>query len=61
MKLDKKGLDLIKSFEGCKLKAYKCVPTEKYYTIGYGHYGKDVKPGMVINSKQAEELLSYPI
>ena len=28
MQLDKKGLDLIKSFEGCKLKAYKCVPTE---------------------------------
>lgn len=57
MKLDKKGLDLIKSFEGCKLKAYKCVPTEKYYTIGYGHYGKDVKQGMSITSKQAEELL----
>lgn len=57
MKLDKKGLDLIKSFEGCKLRAYKCVPTEKYYTIGYGHYGKDVKKDMVITSKQAEELL----
>lgn len=40
MKLDKKGLDLIKSFEGCKLRTYKCVPTEKYYTIGYGHYRK---------------------
>ena len=33
MKLDTKGLNLIKSFEGCKLKAYKCVPTEKYCTI----------------------------
>lgn len=57
MKLDKKGLDLIKSFEGCRLKAYKCVPTEKYYTIGYGHYGKDVSKDMIITSKQAEELL----
>lgn len=61
MKLDKKGLDLIKSFEGCRLKAYKCVPTEKYYTIGYGHYGKDVKQGMVITSKQAEELLKKDV
>ena len=61
MKLDKKGLDLIKSFEGCRLKTYKCVPTEKYYTIGYGQYGKDVSKDMVITSKQAEELLSYPI
>lgn len=61
MKLDKKGLDLIKSFEGCRLKAYKCVPTEKYYTIGYGHYGKDVKKDMVITSKQAEDLLKKDV
>ena len=61
MKLDKKGLDLIKSFEGCRLKAYKCVPTEKYYTIGFGHYGKDVSRDMVITSKQAEELLKKDV
>lgn len=48
---------MIKSFEGCKLTAYKCVPTEKYYTIGYGHYGSDVKAGMTITLKRAEELL----
>lgn len=35
------GLNLIKSFEGCRLKAYKALATEKYYTIGYGHYGAD--------------------
>lgn len=51
------GLNLIKSFEGCKLTAYKCLPTEKYYTIGYGHYGSDVTPGMKITKEQAEELL----
>lgn len=44
-------------FEGCRLEAYKCVPTEAYYTIGYGHYGADVKKGMKITQHQAEELL----
>ena len=56
-KLSKEGLDLIKSFEGLSLKAYKCLPTEKYYTIGYGHYGSDVKFGQVITTKEAEDLL----
>ena len=55
--LSANGLNLIKSFEGCKLTAYKCFPTEKYYTIGYGHYGSDVKAGMKITAEQAEELL----
>ena len=55
--LSANGLNLIKSFEGCKLAAYKCLPTEKYYTIGYGHYGSDVTAGMKITKEQAEELL----
>lgn len=55
--LSANGLNLIKSFECCKLKAYKCLPTEKYYTIGYGHYGSDVTAGMKITEEQAEELL----
>ena len=55
--LSANGLNLIKSFESCKLTAYKCLPTEKYYTIGYGHYGSDVKAGMKITKEQAEELL----
>lgn len=55
--LSQNGLNLIKSFEGCKLTAYKCLSTEKYYTIGYGHYGSDVKAGMKITKEQAEELL----
>lgn len=55
--LSENGLNLIKSFEGCKLTAYKCLPTEKYYTIGYGHYGSDVTLGMKITKEQAEELL----
>lgn len=55
--LSENGLNLIKSFEGCKLTAYKCLPTEKYYTIGYGHYGADVTARMKITKEQAEDLL----
>ena len=47
----------IKEFEGLSLKAYKPVKTERYYTIGYGHYGSDVKANQVITEKDAESLL----
>lgn len=57
MRISQKGIDLIKSFEGVRLTAYKCLPSETYYTIGYGHYGSDVKIGMRITQAQAEELL----
>ena len=57
MKISQRGIDLIKEFEGCDLKATKAVPTEKYYTIGYGHYGADVKVGQTITKKEAEQLL----
>ena len=51
------GLALIKKFEGCRLKAYKPVPTEKYWTIGWGHYGPDVKEGQTITQAEADALL----
>lgn len=57
MKTSNEGINLIKQFEGCKLKAYKPVPTEPCYTIGYGHYGSDVRPNMVISQAQAEAYL----
>lgn len=57
MKISQTGLNLIKSFEGCKLVAYKAVSTEKYYTIGYGHYGADVTKGMRITQTRADALL----
>ena len=57
MRTGEAGINLIKSFEGLRLKAYKPVATEKYYTIGYGHYGADVKPDMVISNAHAEALL----
>lgn len=57
MRTSQRGIDLIKSFEGCRLVAYKPVPTEQYWTIGYGHYGADVKPGEKISQAQAEMYL----
>lgn len=57
MKTSKVGIELIKRYEGLRLKAYKPVSTEKYYTIGYGHYGADVTSDMVITEKQAEDYL----
>ena len=51
------GLALIKRFEGCRLKAYKPVATETYWTIGWGHYGSDVKEGQVITQAEADDLL----
>ena len=57
MKISQTGLNLIKSFESCKLTAYKATSTEKYYTIGWGHYGSDVKKGMQITQAQADAYL----
>lgn len=57
LKTSSKGLALIKEYEGCRLTAYKAVSTEKYYTIGYGHYGSDVKAGMKISQAEAEAYL----
>lgn len=57
MTINDKGISLIKSFEGMRLKAYKALPSEKYFTIGYGHYGADVKEGQTITEAEAEALL----
>ena len=54
--MNEAGLSLLKSLEGCKLTAYK-LANEKYYTIGYGHYGADVKKGMTITQQEAEEFM----
>ncbi len=54
-KLGSNGLNLIKEFEGLRLKAYR--DPVGVLTIGYGHTGSDVKPGMVISQQRAEQLL----
>lgn len=59
MRIDEKGLNLIKKFEGCKLSAYK--DSVGVLTIGYGHTGKDVETKMTITQDEADELLKKDI
>ena len=61
MKIDKYGINLIIKFESCKLTAYKVDNAEKYYTIGYGHYGYDVKKDMKISKDTAIKLFRNDI
>lgn len=49
-------IEKLKSFEGLRLVAYKPVQSEKYWTIGYGHYGADVTEGMKITREEADKL-----
>ena len=56
MRMGARGLELLKSFETCSLTAYKGVG-EKYYTIGWGHCGADVKKGQKISQKLADAYL----
>lgn len=59
MVISNKLKELVKEFEGCKLKAYKC--PAGIWTIGYGNTqyenGKAVKEGDVITLERAEQLL----
>lgn len=57
MKISENGLKLIIDFEGFCPKATKAVKTEKYYTIGFGHYGKDVDEKQTITKEDALLLL----
>lgn len=54
MVTSKRGIDLIKMFEGCRLEAYKC--PAGVWTIGYGTT-KNVKQGMKITLDEANKLL----
>ena len=57
MKFSAKGRKFIEVHEGLRLAAYKAHSSETFWTIGYGHYGPDVKPGMKITQQQATEFL----
>lgn len=61
MQISENGLKLIEQFEGLRLTAYKATRRDKYYTIGYGHYGADVKQGMTITEAQAEAYLRQDV
>jgi len=54
MQISEEGLALIKKFEGCELKAYRC--PANVLTIGYGHI-KGVKEGDQITKEEANYML----
>lgn len=56
MKINDAGLRLIKEFEGFRSKPYK-LAGEKYYTVGYGHYGPDVNGSRFYSLEECNELL----
>mgnify|MGYP001332846880 FL=1 len=58
MKCSQEGLALIKKFEGCRLKAYRC--SANVLTIGYGHTG-GVKEDDIITQPEADKLLENDI
>ena len=51
----KSGLALTEQFEGLRLTAYQ--DSVGVWTIGYGHTGSDVHPGLTITQMDAEALL----
>lgn len=62
MQVSDKGIELIKSFEGCSLTAYPDPGTSGApWTIGYGWTGnvdgKPIRPGMKIDQSTADRLL----
>jgi lysozyme len=56
--ISKEGLALIKKFEGCELKAYRC--PANVLTIGYG-VTKGVAEDMEITQQEADEMLNEEI
>ncbi len=59
MKISQNGIEIIKRFEGLVLEAYQDIAD--VWTIGYGHTGSDVKPGMKIDEAEAEALLRHDL
>lgn len=53
--------EFLRRWEGLRLKAYKAVPTEQYWTCGYGHYSKDIKPGEEIDEITADLWLDADV
>jgi len=58
MNISQEGLALIKKFEGCELKAYRC--PANVLTIGYG-VTKGVTEDMEITQQEADEMLNEEI
>ena len=59
MKASANALNIIRFYESCKQKAYKC--PSGVLTIGYGHTGNDVKENQVIGITTANFYLEQDI
>lgn len=68
--ITKPAVDLIKTFESCKLKAYECATSlaittksKKFFTIGWGNTyyenGNKIKQKDVITQQRADELFEF--
>ena len=57
MHISSHGIALIQNYEGLRTTAYKPLKKESGWTIGYGHHGPDVKPGMACTEQWAYEQL----
>ena len=51
--------NIIRKAEGYRNEAYKPVEAEKFYTIGYGHYGEDVKRRFAFNWRQRQNAKNF--
>lgn len=61
MKTNDAGIELIKRYESCRLKAYK-LEGEKYYTIGWGHsFDSSVNADTVWTQEQCDNQLRKDI
>ena len=62
MPLTPEGWTLLKTWEGCRLSAYPDPASGGApWTIGYGHTGPDVVPGLTITQQQADAFLQKDV
>jgi lysozyme len=59
MQTSEYGLHLIERFEGLRLSAYQ--DSVGVWTIGVGHTGPEVKPGLTISQEQAKDMLRVDV
>ena len=57
MSLTQHGLDVLKAFEKCRLTAYQDQGGSGVWTIGWGHTGAEVGPGLQWDQEHADEVL----
>ena len=56
--LSRNGYEFLKSLEGFRLKPYKASKSERYWTVGLGHYGPDVNPNKTYTEAECIALFS---